>query len=332
MGTALVLMAWSVLRVRLIGADERGSLGRVRQGSSRPPSEVWQNGIAWRELHARNLGLGSLVMRWGFLSIGVAASAVPAILHARGTLNDAGFPVAVLIVVAAESVIVALAALNASATAVTKEREDGSLDILLTTPIDPGAYLSGKLRGIVTYLWPMLAAPILGVLVAVAYSMARGLLVALPGGSVRAPLILPEVAIAFPLVLVAFTAFCVMVGLQWSVQSKGTIGSVFAATGVAAAVALVSGLCGLGLGGRIPVLGPFLAGFNPLAVLQLGLAPQDLFAALAVESLAELSATRAALVAGAIAGSVGYLAIVVAIRASLRQRFMTIVRRLAGTA
>jgi hypothetical protein len=149
---------------------------------------------------------------------------------------------------------------------------------------------------------------------------------------VRAPLILPEVAIAFPLVLVAFTAFCVMVGLQWSVQSKGTIGSVFAATGVAAAVALVSGLCGLGLGGRIPVLGPFLAGFNPLAVLQLGLAPQDLFAALAVESLAELSATRAALVAGAIAGSVGYLAIVVAIRASLRQRFMTIVRRLAGTA
>jgi hypothetical protein len=76
-------------------------------------------------------------MRWGFLSIGVAASAVPAILHARGTLNDAGFPVAVLIVVAAESVIVALAALNASATAVTKEREDGSLDILLSEELPP---------------------------------------------------------------------------------------------------------------------------------------------------------------------------------------------------
>jgi hypothetical protein len=214
---------------------------------------------------------------------------------------------------------------------VTKEREDGSLDILLTTPIDPGAYLSGKLRGIVTYLWPMLAAPILGVLVAVAYSMARGLLVALPGGSVRAPLILPEVAIAFPLVLVAFTAFCVMVGLQWSVQSKGTIGSVFAATGVTAAIAIVSGLC-FGLGVRIPVVGPFLAGFNPLTVLQVGLAPRELFATLTVDSLTELSATRAALVAGAIAGSVGYLAIVIAIRASLRQRFMMIVRRLAGTA
>ncbi|MBM4052586.1 MAG: hypothetical protein FJ270_07605 [Planctomycetes bacterium] len=331
LGTSLVLMAWSVLRVRLIGADERGSLGRVRQGPVRAPSGVWQNGIAWRELHTRNLGLGSLVTRWGFLAIGVAASAVPAILHARGTLNDAGFPVAVFIVVAAESVIVVLAALNASATAVTKEREDGSLDILLTTPIDPGAYLSGKLRGIVTYLWPMLAAPILGVVVAVAYSMACGLLVPLPGGPVRAPMILPELVVAFPMVLVAFTAFCVMVGLQWSVQSKGTIGSVFAATGVAAAVALVSGLCGLGLGGRVPVVGPFLAGFNPLAVLQLGLVPSELVASVTVASLTELFATRTALVAGAIAGSVGYLTIVVAIRASLRNRFMMIVRRLAGT-
>jgi ABC-type transport system involved in multi-copper enzyme maturation permease subunit len=332
LGLAVLLMAWSVLRVRLIGANERGSLGRVRQGGSRPASEVWNNGVAWRELHARNQGLTSLLTRWGFLAIGVAAAAVPAILHARGTLNDAGFPVAVLIVVAAESVIVALAALNASATAVTKEREDGSLDILLTTPIDPGAYLSGKLRGIVTYLWPMLAAPILGVAVAVAYSLARGLLVPLPGGTVRAPMVLPELAIEFPIVLIAFTAFCVMVGLQWSVQSKGTIGSVFAATGVAAAVAIVTGLCGLGLGREVSIVGPFLAGFNPLALLQMGLQPAAIASDTAVESLVEFSATRAALMAGAVAGAVAYLAIVVAIRASLRQRFMMIVRRLAGTA
>lgn len=331
-GSALVLIVWSVLRVRLLGAEERGSLGRVRQGTGRAPSEVWHNGVAWRELHARNLGTASLILRWGFLAVGVAASAVPAVLHARGTLTDAGFPVAVLILASAESIIVALAALNASATAVTKEREDGSLDILLTTPIEPGAYLSGKLRGIVTYLWPMLAAPVAAIVVAVAYSMLRGLMVSMPGGTVRAPLILPELALTYPALLLAFTAFCVMVGLQWSVQSKGTIGSVFAATGVATAVALVSGLCGLSLGGRIPVAGPFLAGFNALALLQLGVAPSTLFSSVTGGTLRDLTAARVALAIGAVAGSAAYLAIVMAIRASLRTRFMMIVRRLAGTA
>ncbi len=328
---SLALMLWSVLRVRLIGVGERGSLGRVRRGPAREASEVWHNGVAWRELRRCSQGAWAAFLRWGFLAAGVAAAVTPVVLHAGGQLNDASFPTALLVVVSAESIIVALAALNASGTAVTREREDGSLDILLTTPVEPGAYLSGKIRGIATYLWPMLAAPTSGVVVASLYVLARHQLVSLGASSISAPLILPELALLFPLLLVSCVAFCVIVGLQWSVQSKGTIGSVFAATGVVTAVALVTGLCGMGIGPRVPVVGPFLAGFNPLSLLALGLSPVRLTAASVPSTIGELSGIRVALAMGAVCGSAVYLATAFAMRASLRQRFMMIVRRLAGT-
>ncbi|MFM8733007.1 MAG: hypothetical protein ACKOGJ_10970, partial [Phycisphaerales bacterium] len=44
-------------------------------------------------------------------------------------------------------------------------------------------------------------------------------------GSVTIPAVLPEGALEYPLVMLAFTSFAVMIGLQWSIKSKGTIGS-----------------------------------------------------------------------------------------------------------
>ena len=74
--------------------------------------------------------------------------------------------VTLLAIVAAEITIVVLAAVNMSATAVSREREDGTLDLILTTPIQPGPYISGKLRGLIQYLLPMLVVPVVCMLIA----------------------------------------------------------------------------------------------------------------------------------------------------------------------
>ena len=62
------------------------------------------------------------------------------------------------------------------------------------------------------------------------------------------PVVLPEGAIAMPLVLGPFIAFCVMVGLYWSIKSKGTIGSVIGAVGFVVVLVGVLSLCGIPAG------------------------------------------------------------------------------------
>ena len=52
-----------------------------------------------------------------------------------------------------------------SAFAVSREREDGTLDIILSTPIQPGPYIAGKLRGLIQYLMPMILVPTLTMLI-----------------------------------------------------------------------------------------------------------------------------------------------------------------------
>ena len=94
-----------------------------------------------------------------FQPVVTAAILVIGFFHA-GALGVDDLRSAMIVLVGAEVTIVVLAALNMSATAVSREREDGTLDLILTTPIQPGPYIAGKLRGLVTYLLPMLLVPV----------------------------------------------------------------------------------------------------------------------------------------------------------------------------
>ena len=71
--------------------------------------------------------------------------------------------------------------------------------------------------------------------------------------TIQIPILLPEVALVFPLVLFGFTAFCVMVGLHWSIRSRGTIGSIVASVAVVLTVGGILGLCGVAAGSSIDV-------------------------------------------------------------------------------
>src|SRR5438045_4534179 len=74
-----------------------------------------------------------------------------------------------------EFAVILLIVTNAAASTVTREKEDGSLDLLLTTPITSRYYIWGKLRGLVSFVLPLVAVPVFSVLLFVFYDIMRTL-------------------------------------------------------------------------------------------------------------------------------------------------------------
>jgi ABC-type transport system involved in multi-copper enzyme maturation permease subunit len=340
---SLVLIAYSTLRVRLIGARAgavpwyRRLLGLGAKGAvERPARHVGHNPIAWRESVARGKTLPAIVARWGFVVLGISVGLVLIGLFHTGTWTAADLRAAVLTLLAAEVVVIALVAINSSATAVSREREDGTLDLILTTPIQPGPYLAGKLRGIFQFLIPLMLVPVVTMLLLSLYVLADGLgrrggvmvTDSLGTGTIVLPVVLPEGAIALPFVLAAFVAFCVMIGLHWSIRSKGTIGAVVAAVLIVGAVGGVIGVCGIPAGQNMPVIGALITSLSPVNLLWAIFLP----ASTVPRSLSnDPVSCRVALVVGALIAAAGYAIVVYAMHTTMKRSFMMTVRRLAGT-
>ena len=309
----------------------------ARGSRERPARHVWLNPIAWREATARGATLPKLVARWAFLGAG-ALWGIGLIAAHYGGMGDRAFRFALLATVWIELAIITLIAINMSSTAVSREREDGTLDLLLTTPIDAKMYLGGKLRGVISYLAPLLGVPVGTMALAGLYTFVMG---AGDGGGatvssmvgagrmVDVPLVLPEAVLLAPLSAAPFIAFVVMIGLAWSVRSKGTIGSVVAAVGIVGAVSGVLGLCAWQAGGTLEILGPMLAGLSPATAL---FAMTDVgVGAEATIDTHGLETARLTLGAGVALGAIFYSVVVYAMRSSMIRRFDQTVRRLAGT-
>ena len=128
----------------------------------------------------------------------------------------------------------------------------------------------------------------------------------------------------------AFIAFCVMVGLQWSVKSKGAIASAVATIGIVGAIAGVLGLCGAAAGPSVPFLGPMLTTLNPATAVFAMCDPAG-GAAETLSGVNGLSSVAIALLTGAGASAIVYSAIVWAMLTSMVRSFDMTVRRLAGT-
>ncbi|MEO1512072.1 MAG: ABC transporter permease subunit, partial [Planctomycetota bacterium] len=235
---SVVLMGLSAITVRagglqtITGQRTRGSLpwrkkvvGNPEDGGEyRAPRSVWANPIAWREAAARNSTFWKIVGRWAFVAAGILAGLLFVGLFHTGRVGPTDFRLIILATVWTETAVIALIAINISATAISREREDGTLDLLLTTPITPGMYLSGKLRGLIAYLLPLMLVPIATIAIAGVYCMAAGKTTSItlpttPPAVVAVPLVLPESALTVALSMLAFVSFCVMIGLNWSLKS-----------------------------------------------------------------------------------------------------------------
>ncbi len=341
-GSAL-LVGFSTLRVRTIGARTgsatwyRRMLGLGAKGAvERPARPVGNNPVAWRESVARGRTLSAIVARWGFVALGILIGIGLIALHWTGTWTVGQFQDGVLTVLAAEIVVIALVALNMSATAVSREREDGTLDLILTTPIQPGPYLLGKLRGLIQFLVPLLLVPTVTLVLLCAYVLADGFgrgaeIRVTPAGTagppIAVPIVLPEAAVTLPLVLLPFIAVCVMIGLHWSVKSKGTIGSVIAAVAVTLVLSGVVGFCGAVSGSNMPVVGAVFTATGPLNLLWASVLPAQTIP----KSIADDPAKgRIALAIGAVIAATLYGLIVYALHTQIKRNFMMTVRRLAG--
>ena len=142
------------------------------------------------------------------------------------------------------------------------------------------------------------------------------------------PMILPEGAIALPLSLISFTMFCVMVGLHWSIRSKGSISSVVSAVLVVGLLAGLVGLCGIPAGHNMRYVGAIITAASPMNLVWAITYP----AVTIEQSLVQDAALgRLSLVIGAGLAAIAYMAIVYGMHTNNKRNFMMTVRKLAGT-
>ncbi len=321
----------------------RKMLGLGAAGSDvRPARTVWSNPVAWREAASRNATLGRIAARYAFIAIGVGWAVVLLWLWHKGTLNTTQARTILEFTILGELGVVTLVAINMAATAVSREREDGTLDLILTTPITPAMYLAGKLQGIVAYALPMLIVPVATLGLAGLYVLIGGFghdpkgltatfTTVLAGGAtggIPVPAVLPEAGLLLLLIGVPFIALCVVIGLSLSVRSKGTIGSVMIAVGIVAAVAGTVGLCAWNAASGLAILGPVVAGASPASVAHASIFPEDALAETIGRN--DLSTARTALFIGVLLAAGVHVFVVLAMRSAMVRGFDMTVRKLAG--
>ncbi len=346
-GVSVGLVVAGSVGARTLAAASEGRVGGVvrvfRPGSAgerhRAPRSVWHNPIAWREALARASAPWRVLGRGAFLGMGLLWALGLILAHRSSSISAQTFQFALQASVWGELAVIALIAVNMSATAVSREREDGTLDLLLTTPITPKAYLGGKLRGLITFLAPMLGVPLGSVALAGLYVGLDGLggsgamsVARMAGtGAVSAPLVLPESVVLAPLATIPFFAFLVMIGVHWSVQTRGAISSVVATVAVGGGVAGVLGLCGWQAGAGLPFVGPVLAAFTPATLVHAMIDPVRAMESTVSTGSGDLGGARTMLALGGVVSAAAYTGIVYALRASMVRQFDMKVRRLAGT-
>jgi len=350
-GSALLSIAFMAASTATVRAGGLATLGSDASGvpwyrkafgmpatasEHRAPRAVWTNPIAWREAASRNSTPAKIAARWVFLASGGLFGLGIVYFYHTGRLGHSGFQFAMIATIWSELAAIALVAINTAATAISKEREDGTLDLLLTTPITAAAYLTGKLRGLIAYMLPLLAVP-LGTLGAACLYVALGGFDRAGGVDVSStvarvslslPVILPEAAILAPVTVIPFMAFCVMVGLQRSLGSRGTLSAVVATVGIVGAISGVIGLCGWTAAGSVPLVGPMLSSLSPASFMFAVVYP---FEALG-ETLSGAGPTtaRLSLLGGSVVAALLYAGICYGIHSNMVRTFDSTVRKLAG--
>ena len=343
---SIVLIVWSTLILRWMaqGQSGGGRLGRWLRlhGSGerrRAPRHVRGNPVAWREANTRGNRTSGILARWAFLLIGLGAAATALwYYHGRG-ISSKTFQTMLISLLLVETAVIVMVALYMSAGSVSSEREDGTLDLLLTTPITPRQYIWGKLRGLVGFLSLILAAPILTAALVAIYTligtvaqwnsaMVNSPILGLGGtGKVKHPLMLIETPLLLAMILIPFVALCIMVGLMWSLKSKRVLGAVVPALSLIGLLSVVTGFCGWHAAANVPFVGPVINAFSPATSMVMLVNPWE-----QIEDFAQPRGSgRVTLIMAALFAGGVYSAVVYTMLQTIVGRFDHTVRRLIGT-
>ena len=155
---------------------------------------------------------------------------------------------------------------NAAASTVTREREDGTLDLLLSTPITSRYYIWGKLRGLVSFALPLIVVPAASCLAFVLVDVAAG---------GREWLVFPEAVLIVPALLVVTTALAAMCGMRVSLSTQTTVKAVMISLAIVLAAFAGAGWCGTALADNGGSFGVALASFSPITVMMMLIDPSQ---------------------------------------------------------
>ncbi len=228
-----------------------------RNGEARRRARhVWHNPVAWREAVARASTPSQRAMRW-FIFIAGTAAAVGLLIYwlgvpagQRGAMRSQmqDMLAAALII---EVVVAMVAAAAAAGTAVARDRENGTFELMQTTPLTSAYILKGKLRGLVTLSAPLLAVPTL-----------TALLFALVGlASKRSEMLVSPVSpIVIPMVLLTHIAVVAIIGMHISLRQRNTTKAVLLSVGTTLLVYLPLTLMCYSVGSDWS----FFSGLNPI--------------------------------------------------------------------
>ena len=293
---SLFMILPSAIFLRRIAQRSDVSLGQLLRtlvpwigATRRKARRVWNNPVAWREAATRASVSARGLTRWAVIVLGVAAGVALVWLNSqhgflnsddRGRLranqnvqelliaNDQNTRLALLGGVVVVFSVALLVAANTAASAVTRERESQTLDLLLCTPITSRYYIWGKLRGLVSFMLPFAIVPAIMVLAMVLWDIFR---LNRGGGD---SLIWPETLVLLPVYITSILAWTCMLGLNLSLKFSRTIVAVMATVGVLLGICGLLGVCGFALARSAGGFGLFMAPFSPFTGIGVMIDPQ----------------------------------------------------------
>jgi len=236
---------------------------------TRKPRAVWANPVAWREAMTRASGSSAGATRTVVIAAGLIGALVLLAYYLKEsslTVDQARMWLAG--VVAVEFAVALLIATNTAATALTREKESQTIDLMLATPLTSRYIIWGKLRGLVSFVVPLIAVPVVSLLIFAVCDLIR---------SPAQRVVYIETAVWIAVLLVVFSAYACMLGLHFSLKNKKTVRAVIIAVGVMLVINLGAFLFWEAVVERAGVSGAALAPATPFTAILILIDPLRLF-------------------------------------------------------
>ncbi len=316
---------------------------RAQATGTRVARTVGKNPIAWREANTRGNRLLSVLTRWAFAAVCLFLAFLSIWKYHAGKLTYDAMIASLSSLMLIEFGVITMVAIYMSAGSVSKEREDGTLDLILTTPITQKFYIWGKLRGLVSFLALLISLPVLtsamltiSMLLSQVFgwvepvsklSTATTKVVSTSNQTAYVGITTLEAPFLIAILLTGFTALCCLTGVYWSVRAKSVLGAIVPTFLIMAVLVSITAGCGGFMAAEVPLVGPVINAMSPTSGMIMFLSP---WYAKVSGSVDNSFATRMVLVfAGLIIGGV-YAGIVWSMLTTIVSGFDFTVRRLSG--
>ena len=302
--------------------DPNATHVRIRETGGR-------GGVAWRDVGLSELDHRYAIDSLNIVTVGNGRSSQKMLrgvdlrpIERRITPTDARRALLGLVLVEVTAILLIIT--NAAASTVTREKEDGTLDLLLATPITSRFYIWGKIRGLVAYVIPLLAVPVASCALFVVYDTFR----TMKGDHGFDWTVLPESVFLVPSMLIVVFAFASVIGMQMSLRCRTTVWAVMSSVGIMLGVCGVLGWCGGALLNSAHFTDAYVAigAFSPITVLMLLIAPQQIIGDPEVGA-ALAGGTRVMLLVFTLAATGAYAAIVWSLYGSMVKNFDMTIRK-----